>query len=90
MLSPKLLNGCSSCADILILIEEIDCKLAKLSGNLYNNLVFMLNKPVAASVFIDLLTYKRILQYKYINEDYASCYTVTQIASKVKLLKYKS
>jgi hypothetical protein len=88
MLVPRS-TTCSDCSSIPTLIDEIDCKLAKLSGVLYNNLVFMLNQPIQASVFIDLLTYKRILQYKYVNSDYASDYSVTMIASRVKLLKYK-
>lgn len=88
MLSPRL-TTCSECANILTLIDEIDCKLSKLSGDLYNNLVFMLNKPVQADAIIDLLNYKRILQYKYINPDYASSYTVNNIAAKVKLLIFK-
>jgi hypothetical protein len=89
MLNPRIIDGCSSCDDILTLIDEIDCKVAKLSGSLYNNLVFMLNKPIPASVFIDLLTYKRILQYKYVNSNYASDYTISQISSKIHTLKYK-
>ena len=88
MLSPRLTN-CPECASIPSLLLEIDCKLAELGGNLYNNLVFMLNQPVPASVMLDLLNYKRILTYKYCNPNYASDYTVNMIASRVKLLKYK-
>ena len=88
MLSPRL-TGCTDCANILSLIDELDCKLAKLAGNMYNNVTLMLNQPVPAEVIIDILTYKRILQYKYVNSRYACNYTINQIASKVKLLKYK-
>lgn len=88
MLTPRL-RSCSECSDIPMLLKEIDCKLAKLSGSLYNNLIFILNQPVPAAVFTDLLNYKRILQYKYVNPDYAKNFSVNKIANKVNLLKYK-
>jgi len=88
MLSPRLTN-CSQCADIPFLISEIDCKLANVSVNLYNNIVFMLNKPINESVISDLLHYKRILYFKYCNPNYAGHFTVNMIASKIKILKYK-
>lgn len=85
MLSPRLTN-CVECTTIPVLINEIDCKIAQLAGNLYNNVVFMLNQPVPANVMIDLLNYRRILTFKYCNPDYAGCFTVPMIASKVKIL----
>jgi hypothetical protein len=89
MLTPRLIDSLE-CSTIPTMIDEIDCKLAKLSGKLYNNMVFMLNMPIEASTFIDLLTYRRILQYKAVNSDYAEDFTLEMIASKVKLLKYKN
>jgi hypothetical protein len=88
MLSPRLTN-CPECASIPALLADIDCKLAELGNNLYNNVVFMLNQPVPGGVMLDLINYRRILTYKYCNPDYAACYTVNMIASRVKLLKYK-
>ena len=88
MLTPRL-TTCKDCPSILSLIEEIDCKLAKLAGNLYNNITMMLNQPVNATLFVDLITYKRILQYKYVNSSYAGSYTINMIRDKVKLLKFK-
>lgn len=88
MLSPRLTN-CPECASIPALIADIDCKLAQLGNNLYNNIVFMLNQPVPGGVMLDLINYRRILTYKYCNPDYAAPYTVNMIASRVKLLKYK-
>lgn len=85
MLSPKL-SGCLKCANILSLISDIDCKLAELSNNLYNNVVFSLNKSISYTAISDLLNYKRILTYKLVNENYASPFTVNMIASRVKLL----
>jgi len=49
----------------------------------------MLNQPVPGGVMLDLINYRRILVYKYCNPEYASCYTVNMIASRIKLLKYK-
>lgn len=88
MLTPRL-TDCTECADILSLIDEIDCKLAKLAGNMYHNITLMLNKSIPAGAIIDLLHYRRILQYKYVNSTYASDYTINMVASRVKLLKYK-
>jgi hypothetical protein len=88
MLTPRLTN-CEDCTTISSLLEDIDCKLSQLANSLYNNLVFILNQPVKASVFTDLLHYRRILLYKAVNTDYAVDYTVDQIANKVKLLKFK-
>lgn len=85
MLSPRLTN-CVECTTIPVLLNEIDCKIAQLAGNLYNNIVFMLNQPVQANVMIDLLNYRRILTFKYCNPDYAGCFTIPMIASKVKIL----
>ena len=88
MLSPRL-TSCPECASIPALIADIDCKLASLANNLYNNVVFMLNQPVPGGVMLDLINYRRILAYKYCNPDYAAPFTVNMIASRVKLLKYK-
>ena len=88
MLSPRLTN-CAQCADAASLILEIDCKIAEVSNNLYNNIIFMLNKSVSEEAMYDLLNYKRILMYKICNPDYAGNYTVNMIASKIKILKYK-
>ena len=88
MLTPRLTN-CPQCADIPFLISEIDCKLSELSNNLYNNMVYLLNKSIDKETVFDLLQYKRILMYKICNPDYAGKYSVNMIASKIKLLKYK-
>lgn len=88
MLSPRLSN-CVECTTIPVLLYDIDCKLKELAQKEYNNLVFSLNKKTKREVMGDLLNYKRILTFKYCNPDYAPCYTVDMIASKVKLLIYK-
>ena len=83
MLTPRLTN-CAQCEDICSLIESIDCKVAEMSVSLYNNVVFMLNKSFNHELLSDLLNYKRILQYKVCNPNYAGCFTVNMIASKVR------
>lgn len=88
MLTPRLTN-CVECIDILNLLQDIDCKMSNLAKDLYNNIVFSLNKPISQGLMNDLLHYKRILTYKVCNPDYAGDYTITMIASRVKLLKFK-
>jgi len=88
MLSPKL-TDCPECANIPSLIAEIDCKLADLASNLYNNVVYILNQPIPSGAMIDLINYKRILFYKLCNPNYAAAFTVNMIASRVKILKSK-
>jgi hypothetical protein len=82
MLSPRLTN-CPECANIPSLLKKIDCKLAELGNNLYNNISYMLNKSIPANDILQLIGYKRILQYKYINPNYAHRYSVNMIASRV-------
>lgn len=88
MLTPRLTN-CPECSSIPALLNDINCKLKELSSNLYNNLIYSLNQPIPAGAITDLLNYKRILEYKFCNQNYAKAYTVEMIASRVKLLKYK-
>ncbi len=88
MLNPRLTN-CVECSSISALLSNIDCKLTALAKNQYNNIIFALGYIIPSEVLIDLLNYKRILQYKACNPDYASCYTVEQIAGKVKILIHK-
>ena len=85
MLQPRLTN-CKGCADIPDLLRRIDCKLAELGSNLYNNVVFMLNKPIEHAAISELLVYKRVLTYRYCDTHYAKdCHGVDTetIASKV-------
>ena len=88
MLNPRLTN-CVECATIPVLLTDIDCRIGSMAKDMYNNTIFSLNLPINGEVISDLLNYKRILTYKYCNPDYADEYTVNQIASRVKLLKFK-
>lgn len=88
MVSYRLTN-CEECTTIPVLLSNIDCRLTELAKNQYNNIVFALNKYVPTDVMMDLLHYKRILQCKSCNADYASCYSLEEIASRVKVLIYK-
>lgn len=85
MISPKLTN-CKECANIPDLLRRIDCKIAELGNNLYNNVVFMLNRPIATSEISQLLVYKRVLRNRFCDTHYAKgCPDVSteDIASKV-------
>ena len=82
MLSPRLTN-CPECSDIPSLLKKIDCKLAELGNNLYNNISYMLNKSVPSSDILQLIGYRRILMYKYYNPNYVHTYSVQMIASRV-------
>ena len=88
MLNPRI-TTCKECGDILQLISDINCKLFKLSLSSYNNIVFGLNLHIDYVGTLDLLNYKRILEYKLVNSNYACETSVNDIASKVKLLIYK-
>ena len=82
MLSPRLTN-CPECANIPSLLKKIDCRLAELGNNLYNNISYMLNKPVPANDILQLIGYRRILTHKYCNPNYVHEYSVAMIASRV-------
>jgi hypothetical protein len=82
MLSPRLTN-CPECQNIPELIKKIDCKLAQLGNNLYNNTVYMLNMPIQTETMSRLINYKRILISKYCNPNYASKYSINHISGIV-------
>ena len=88
MITPRLTN-CDSCTGIATLLSDINCKVANIATSYYNNITLMLDYPMKDSVMFDLLSYQRILTYKSYNEDYASIFSIEQIASKVKILKFK-
>jgi hypothetical protein len=82
MLTPRLTN-CQECANIPTLIDKIDCKLAEVGNNMYNNIVYMLNYPIPATLMLQLIAYRRILIFKYCNPNYAKKYSIDQITNKV-------
>ena len=82
MLTPRLTN-CQDCHKIPDLLKSIDCKLAELGNNMYNNVVFMLGRDVPAYTITQLIAYKRILTFKYCNPNYAGSVCVNDIAGKV-------
>ena len=88
MFSPRL-TDCVDCTTIPVLLKDIDRKLADLAKTEYNNIVFILNKSVNRELVFDLINYKRILTYKFCNQDYAKHFTIEMIASRIKLLKHK-
>ena len=82
MLTPRLTN-CQDCHKIPDLLKQIDCKLAELTNDAYNDVVFMLGNCIPAYEINQLLAYKRILTFKYCNPHYAGCTSVNDIAGKV-------
>lgn len=85
MINPKI-TQCEECSDILHLIEEIDCMIFQLSKTVYNNIVFMLNLHVNYMSILDLLHYKRILEYKLADEYYICEVSLEAIRGKVRLI----
>jgi hypothetical protein len=88
MINPRLGN-CHSCTTIPALISDIHCKIAKVAKLEYGNIIFDLNNRIDQTSATDLLNYKRILEYKYCNPEYAQGFTVEKIASRIKLLIHK-
>ncbi len=88
MLNPRLTN-CVECSTVSTLLADIDCKITELAKNQYYNIIYSLGLKVPEVAFLDLLNYKRILTYRYYNEQYACGYTTLKIASKVKILIHK-
>lgn len=88
MLYPRL-NNCIDCATIPVLITDINNKLAELAQVEYNNIVYSTNYSIPAWAISDLLNYQRILEYKSCNPEYCQQFSVTQIASRVKVLIHK-
>ena len=82
MLTPRLTN-CQDCHKIPDLLKQIDCKLAELANDAYNDVVFMLGNCIPAYEINQLLAYKRILTFKYCNPHYAGSISVNDIAGKV-------
>jgi hypothetical protein len=70
-------------------MNDIDCKIKEVAQKEYNNIVYSLGLYSSKEVIGDLLNYKRILLFKYCNPDYASCYSISTIASRIKLLIHK-
>lgn len=89
MLDNIKIRDCSVCIETSQLLDDIDCKIKELSVDLYNNVIYSLNHPVKLDTFTDMVNYKRIITYRQYNENYALPYTDEQIASKIKLLKFK-
>ena len=88
MLSPRL-TDCVVDASIPATLLQIDERLTYWANRQYNNIIFSMNNCIPGEIIDDLLHYKQILTYKLCNENYAKCYTVKMIASRVKVLIHK-
>ena len=85
MINPRT-SDCKECAEILPLIDAINCKLFESAIDMYNNLAYSLNLKIPATDLLDLLNYKRILINKYVDMNYACDFSINQIANRVRIL----
>jgi hypothetical protein len=85
MIVPRVSN-CKECAEIMPLIDAINCKLYEASVDMYNNIAYALNHRTPVTDLLDLLHYKRILMNKYVDMNYACDFTINQIANRVRIL----
>lgn len=85
MLNPRLVS-CQECTTIEAVLSEIDCYLTKVGKDLYNNVVYMLGKAIPACDIADVLTYKRILVHRAVDDEYAGDASLSEIVSKVKMI----
>lgn len=88
MLQAKLID-CPGCESIPQLLEDIDCKIKEQADKAYNNLVYALGNTCSNGSLEGLLHYRRILRSKQLNPEYASDFSVEDIASRVQLLIHK-
>ncbi len=80
------MTDCAQCGDILVLISGIDCRVTEIGNDIYNDLIYALNKTCKIGDMGDLIHYRRILVSKWCNSEYADDFSVLQIASKVQLM----
>lgn len=88
MLTPRL-TDCVVNGSIAATLTQLDARLTYWATVEYNNLSFSTNTYIPANVIGDLLNYKRILEYRVCNPDYAMVCglpTTAQVISKVKIL----
>lgn len=88
MLTPRL-TDCVINGSIAATLTQLDARLTYWAIVEYNNLSFSTNSYIPANVIGDLLNYKRILEYRVCNPDYAMVCglpTTAQVISKVKIL----
>lgn len=85
MITPRV-TDCHSEINIHSLLSDIDCKITNFAKRVYNKVTLMVERDINSEVIKDLLHYRRILIYKSCNDEYASCSSLEQIASRVKLL----
>ena len=85
MLNTKITN-CTSCANVIDLLSEIDRKLFHFSRNKYSNISLLTNLEYDEYSIGRLLRYKSILNKRLYNPNYACDYPLTAIISKIKIL----
>lgn len=75
-----------NCQDTLKILALVDCKLAELGNNLYNNLSYLLNNNSDICTISKLIMYKRILLYKSNNQNYLKNWCLCNITNAIKHL----
>jgi hypothetical protein len=88
MLTPRLTN-CVINGSVPATLTQIDARLTYWANIEYNNISFSTNTYIPGDVIGDLLNYKRILEYRSCNPDYAMVCglpTTSQVISRVKIL----
>lgn len=87
MTTISLPRNCTECGQIPNLLTAIDCKITMEADKIYQNIRFMLNEPIDTCLIKDLLHYKRILTFRYANNEYASLvFPLERIISRVRSL----
>jgi hypothetical protein len=81
-----LLNTCKDCDSVKETLTLLDKKIAQLTTNNYQNLVFQLTKPFDHSKLKKLIVYKGLLINLYFNKNYYYPYDYKVIVSKAKTL----
>lgn len=84
MLNIKI-TTCTSCSNILSLTSEIDSKLFYYANNNWNNVSLLLDLDYNQDAIGKLLNYKRILNKRLYNPNYACDIELNKIISQVKI-----
>lgn len=79
-------NDCQDCNTISLMLSKIDCKLAEIGNDLYNNISYLVNNKIDYCLASKLLFYKQILTSKSHNPDYLKCWCICDIVDKVTRL----
>ncbi len=81
------LKECTNCSSIQETMCQLDTKLASMTRSMYNNDVYLTDRPVCKRKFKDLLYYRDMLNSLLFNPDYfCGAIEFSKIISKIKTL----